>query len=232
MKEEKNGLEVAKKDGGLGNRGVAPIFNYISDHDFERSNTGKIISYFIHVLSLIAVSHLLWVAFYIKSDNNIIPIDLYYTGAIFILVYFFVFILWLVEINFSGYISSREDVFFIINKLLFKSIEYVSPFKAGESTSRSGHRSDIPLYKAITNHYYNDLIPIFAILFSFSLISVFNWPDRAISIFPIIQTKVGFFGLMLVSFYGAGASYILLALRASCFAVERRGKDNSVKYKD
>jgi hypothetical protein len=177
----------------------------------------------IHALSVLAVLHLGWVSFVLKKQTNQIPEQLSTTALLFASVYLIVLLKWIITVPFFEEVDQDADVAVLINRILFKSIGYISPFKASEYTSKYklNFSGGMRVSGAIRDCYYNEAMIVFAILFYYFLFSILMLPQKAVNVFPVLGSGLGFFGIVLIAFYGAGAVTIALLFRIVCSSVDK-----------
>jgi len=174
----------------------------------------------IHALSLTSVIHLGWVSFVLKNPANQIPEELFVTALIFASTYLVALLLWIITIPFFGIVATNTNVANLINRLLYESISYISPFKASQYTSaRLNLANSMRVYEMIRDCYYNEVMVVLSILLSYLISVVLVTPQKALILLPIISSEFWFFLIMLVMFYGAGSAMAALLLRAICLVV-------------
>jgi hypothetical protein len=170
----------------------------------------------IHILTLIAVAHLAWVSFVLKTPENPLPDGLVISALLFGLVYLSVFVLWLISVPFRKIVPANIDAATVINQLLFKSISYISPLRASKYTGKSEFRSEMPIFKILKYYYYNEVMIVIDILLLYVIFTVILRPEKAVASFVILNSPLGFFGVLLIVFYGAGSASAALILRMFC----------------
>jgi len=185
----------------------------------------------IHALAVFSVVHLAWVSFYQKTPTNPFPNDVYITVVLFSITYLSVFFIWVTSIPFLSSVPSNTNVVELINGLLYRSIGYVSPFKASEYTGITKLFSETQIYQVIRNHYYNDVMVVLAILFFYGLTKILIWPESAMSSFAVLNSELGFFLTMLLIFYGTGSVSIVLLLRFLCLVINLHRKSVAIHNK-
>ncbi len=172
----------------------------------------------IHLLSIIAVTHLAWVCFVLKTPEYRLPKELEFSALLFLLVYAFMIIVWIVDIPFSMNIPRGVDEAIIINHFLYESITYISPFKAFRDP-KTPPRNDIRLFELIRNYYFKETMMVVSIaaLFLFGAINLLYVPNGDIGASKVTSTALGLFSLALVTFSSSGMVLSILFLRSFCF---------------
>ena len=172
----------------------------------------------LHLLSIVAVTHLAWVCFVLKTPEYRLPKELEFSALLFLLVYAFMIVVWIVDIPFSMNIPRGVDEAIIINQFLYESITYISPFKAFRDP-KTPPRNDVLLFELIRRYYYKETMAIvaFAVGPLFGAISLLYIPTGNIGASKAMNSALGLFFVAYVSFSTSGMILSVLFLRGFCF---------------
>ncbi len=172
----------------------------------------------LHLLSIIAITHLAWVCFVLKTPEYRLPKELEFSALLFLLVYAFMIVVWVVDIPFNMNIPRGVDEVIVINQFLYESITYISLFKAFRDP-KAPPRNDMRLFELIRNFYFKETMMVVSIaaLFLFGAINLLYVPNGDIGASKVTSTALGLFSLALVTFSSSGMVLSILFLRSFCF---------------
>lgn len=171
----------------------------------------------IHFFAICATAHLIWVSFFIKTDLNPVPEEFLLSTLLFALVYLTILVLWCITIPFTKKIPKGVNLNTFINKILFDSIGYISPFKSAEKPFESILRANMPVYMLFLRKYYDISIFGFLILFAFGFYQMTTNPNEAMVTMKILNSGIGFFCTTLIIFYGFWSALSVISLKILCF---------------
>ena len=172
----------------------------------------------IHLLSIIAVTHLAWVCFVLKTPEYRLPKELEFSALLFLLVYAFMIIVWIVDIPFGMNIPRGVDEVVIINHFLYESITYISPFKALREP-KIPPRNDMRLFELMRKYFYKETMMVVSIaaIFLFGAIILLYDSNGGGRIAKATNSAFGLFFIAAVIFSFSGAVLSVLFLRSFCF---------------
>lgn len=183
-----------------------------------RRTARKIGAVLVGLLFICSVVHLFWVSFFIKTEQSFYPGEIFISFILFCCTYLSVFLLWLLTVPFFHKVDDSDKSCALVNYLLYCGIRYVSPFRAGQDTVVPGEVGGV-VYKMIIKFYYNDVLVVVFLLFSWFIAMAFLSPSGVSDFFIIDKSNLFYFFSFFVAFYGAGASVVVLMLRVLCKAI-------------
>lgn len=229
MSEEKDKLLRSTEKSGE-KQNVSDPFDY----DFICNVKARIlIVVLIHVMFIVSLIHLGLVSFFLKTQGNPVPGEVLITAILFGTSYLSILIMWIITIQFCRELNVGVGIHVKINDTLFRSINYASPLRASSDTTplSSGNIGIKSVAKAILDNYYNPVMVVLAILFSWFISMLLVWPSKILELIPHLHNHLLFFGILLVAFWGAGSTLVALLLRFVCF-FEVNIKRNFIKFKN
>ena len=172
----------------------------------------------IHLLSIIAITHLAWVCFVLKTPEYRLPKELEFSALLFLLVYAFMIVVWVVDIPFNMNIPRGVDEVIVINQFLYESITYISLFKAFRDP-KAPPRNDMRLFELIRNFYFKETMMVVSIAAGllFGAVTLLYGPSGSVIILKATKSSLSLFFLAFVMFSFSGSIFSVLFLRSFCF---------------
>ena len=169
----------------------------------------------LHLLSIIAITHLAWVCFVLKTPECRLPKELEFSALLFLLVYAFMIVVWIIDIPFSMNIPLGVDEAVVINQFLYKSITYISPFKAFRDP-KAAPRNDMRFFEIISNYYFKETMVVvcMAVGLLFGAVMLLYDPNESGRFSKEINSALGLFFIAtgMFGFSGAVLSVLFYAV--------------------